>query len=217
MRENRNKFIMIAITFLVCVFGIKNVYATECTKAEVATLKALAEKIEFSKKFINPNTDEKAFTLVGHNLNDNLILEFPNGLRFQASSSDEEIMAFLDGSDFTVDVYASEKHICESVKITTLNVRLNTYNKYYGRKECKGKESVDICKEWYDSENISEEEFLKLVKEAEVTNPPIKNTNWFIKFITKNWMIICGVVLVVGISYGTVSMIRRKKRVKIDI
>ena len=212
------KKIVFVLLFLFGLLTLNNVYATECTDEDIETLKALAEKIEFSKKIIE-GQDERgtAFSLVGHNLNSNLRLHFQNGLDFVSEKSEQSIMTYLDGNTININVYASEKHVCEDTFVTSLEIKLPVYNKYYNRPECKGKEAADICKEWYDADDVTEEQFLELVQKAAVTNPPIKNQNWFIKFITKYWMIIAGVVLVAAVSYATVLIVRKKKRVKIDI
>ena len=216
MNKVRKSFFI--LLFLLCFSFFDNVYASECTDSDISTLKALAEKIEFSKKFIE-GEDERgnAFSLVGHNLNKNLLLEFTNGLRYVPSKAEEEIMTMLDGNQISIVVYGSKNHVCEETYITTLNIKLPVYNKYYKREECNGKESIDICKEWYDANDITEEQFKKMVLEAKETNPPIEKTNWFINFFIKNWIYIVSVIVGAGVGYGTVIIIRRKKRVKIDI
>ena len=99
------KRVVFILLFLSCFLFVDKVYATECTDNDLSTLRALAEKIEFSKSFIE-GEDERgnAFSLIGHNLNSNLSLHFPNGLEFVASKTEQKIMTLLDGNELVIEV-----------------------------------------------------------------------------------------------------------------
>ncbi|MDD6878904.1 MAG: hypothetical protein PUD59_01585 [bacterium] len=205
------------LVVIFCFGFLGNVNASECTEKDIEELKAIAEKITFSREFTDNGAEQNnyGFILTGYNLNKNLILSFPNGLDFFSENEEEKIGYFQNNRSLKIEVYASEHHVCDSTKITTLNVIFPAYNTYSDREECKNKE-IDICQKWYDSSDVTEEEFKKIINESNEFEIPEKE-NKVLKFIFDNRYFLLGSFIIVFIIFVIIFTKRKKNKVKIDL
>lgn len=208
----------VLLIFVFCL-GILQVpvYADVCTDDEMETLEALADKVEISKEFSLSEVGRHGFDLNAYNLNNKLYIQMPNGLQVLTKQSQNYLGRFWQGQEFEVYIYASENSNCGDELLRTMKITLEKYNEYFSREECKTHQNLDICKQWTDTEKITEEEFLKLIKEANQKDNEDENSNAIIELIKDNAIYIFGAVtLIIGLII-IVKKQRDKNRIKIEL
>lgn len=204
--------VLFLVTFIFCV----PVKAEVCTEKEIENLEKLAEKIRISQEFQKSPEANHTFNITVYNISNKVYLRLPNGMDFLSEKSQAELGSFLDGTSFKIYVYASEKTNCSDEALRTLTVELPMYNDYSERDECKGNKNLDICKEWADTQDITEEEFLKKVKEQVRVLEPITQST-LLEIFNKYGLYILGFVIVAGIGITAYVVRKNKNKVKIDI
>ena len=210
------KVFFLIFCFFLCITSIN---AKECTTEEYRELKEIAKRIELNYQFINENNryEDASFLINAYNLDSKLYLYIPYSDSYiYYTKRNETIFAISPGMEFKISVYASSKTNCEDEFLTNIRVEIPDYNKYFNRNECKQRPNVNICKKWYDSSQISEEEFLKIVNSYYKK----EKNNFFeilVSFLKKHGillliisLIVCGIVLIL-------NKIKNKNRNKIKI
>lgn len=199
----KNYFYVFCFLLLCILFPI-NVKAS-CTNSDLAQLKTLSKKIEIGYEF---SEESKAFSLKAYNLNPNFYLDVDNMYFFYQGES-AELGSFIDNAKFKIVVYGSAISKCYDEKIDIINVRLPYYNKYSEYKECLDKQNLDICKKWYNTSRISEEVFLKQVKDKKDNNKKSFFEN-LKQFLMNYWIYVVASVVVVTITIVVIIKIRKK-------
>ena len=208
---------IINVCFLVLIFlFITPVYAKECTDEDIEYLTALAEKIEISYEFVESEEGNHSFNLIAYNLDNRLYLHLPNGGDVWSNSSKTELGLFWDDKNFDIKVYGSEHSTCEDEELYIINVELPYYNEYSKTEECSKNKELDVCKEFYYTSDISEEEFKEIIKNHN-EKPLVSNGNKLVIFIKEYWLYLLIGMLVILVPTITYVVIKNKKRVKIDI
>ena len=209
------KLVTVVILLFTLLF-ITNVNAAECTYNEVKNLKALAKKIEI---VAIPKIEEgDAFVDVSlYNLNKYfyVLVQDMNYIPFSKTST--YVGSYTPGSSIKIIVYASSKTNCIDEKLYSTKVKLPSFNKYSLYDECKQNEKKNICRKWYDSSNVSEEQFKAFFK---TTNK--KEESFFEKildFIKNNvyWGVAFIVFIIIVIIVLVVTKKKKKEKVMIDL
>ena len=204
--------LLISFIFIstVSFIGITNVYASECNNDEYKELKTLSKKIEVNYLF-EPNN--KVFNVYIYNLSNKFNISLSNGLyMFGSSSQKKELGVFQPGSNFKATVYSSNKTGCPEELFTTIKVSIPYYNKYSEYKECKTYYKENICKKWFNTSKISEEEFNKQIDILNKQNQEKGLLITILDFVVNNWMFIVPITIVIIILIIFIIKKIKKKR-----
>lgn len=210
------KLIFIIFIFFLCITVVS---AKECTTEELRELKQLAKKVDFSYELseLTDGYDNLFFTMTGYNLNNKMYLYIPiSGNEVYYTKPSEKIGVFSLDSELKIVIYASSKTNCEDEKLNSISIELPVYNKYFNRKECDKNKSVNVCKKWYDTTDITEEGFLQIIKSI---NPVQKNNllNNVKIFFESYGIYLIGVFVITTITIVVIKIVKDKKRTKIEI
>lgn len=200
-------FLMLSIFFV-----ITDVYADECSTQEYRELKQLANEINFSYEFDSNTT---VFKVNIYNFDKKFYIISSDLGYIEYKSNKQYIGNYIKGGTYKVNVYASNYSNCGGEKLTTLKFYIPTYNNYYTWEECNNNRELDICKKWYDTSDISEEEFKK---EIQKHNENSSNKDSFVKlvvsFLKNNYIYVLtflGLSTLIVVIYIVVKNSRRKK------
>lgn len=209
---------IINVSFLMIMFFllVTPVFAAECTYKELETLEILAKKIQISHEFKGEREGNYLFYVTAHNLSDKFYLELPNGMKLKTNKSSEFLGSFYNNNKFNILVYASDKSACQDEALLSIMVDLPRFNEYSTREECVNNKNLEVCKEWYDSSNITEERFKQLIEKNENRGQQSSDSNWFNNIIG-NWKIISMGLLFIILIIVVINFVRNKRRIKIDI
>jgi len=208
---------IINVCFLVLIFlFITPVYAKECTDEDIEYLTALAEKIEISYELIDSDDGTRDFLLKAYNLDNKFYFKMPNGMHLSIDKKELELGSFIEFNNIKIGVYGSEKSNCLDEEIRFITVNLPRFNDYSKTEECSKNKDLDVCKEFYDTSNISEEEFKEIIKKHN-EKPVVSDDNIIIGFIKEYWLYLLIGIVVILVPTITYIVIKNKRRVKIDI
>ena len=208
------------VFFLIfCFFlSITSISAKECTTEEVRELKQLAEKIEISYEFQEEteNLNNKYFLLTGHNLNKKIYFEIEENSIF-FNKSKEVIGLYDEGKKINIKMYASDKTNCVDEYLNKIEIELPYYNRYSENEKCLIYKNLDVCKKWYDTSKMTEQEFLDVIGEASKSQ---KKSVFFemIAFIIKQYGIFMLGAVLLAISFILIyKKIKDSRKQKIEM
>lgn len=210
------KYLITSFIAILLFLFVTPAFAAECTSDEIESLEALAEKIEISHEFKGKREGNYLFYLTAHNVSNKFYLEMPNGLDIYPTNTSEFLGSFYNDNKFEVVVHASDKTVCKDQLLLSIEVDLPKFNKYSEREECVDNKELNVCKEWADTSEITEERFKEIIAKEETITSPLEDPSLF-DIITQNWKKILIGLILVALVLGIVKYIRNKKRIKIDI
>lgn len=203
--------------FIVCSFFlcITNVSAKECTTGELRELKQLAKKIEIGYDFDEKN---KYFRVNIYNLKEGLEISVGYN-NYTYTTKNKGIVqlnsTYFSGYQIKLNVYANGKTNCKDEFLYTVKKNLPIYNVFSTRKECKGFETEEICRKWYDYTELSEDEFVAKITKLKNDKTNEKETffNMTINFFIEFWYLfaIVGLIAVVIVVIKIIITNRNKK------
>ena len=202
-------FNIFGFLILFMIFSIINVYASECNTNEYKTLKALSKKIKVSYLFDENN---KVFNVNIYNLSDKFNVSLSNGMyMFGSNSPKRELGIFEPGSSFKISIYTSSKTGCPDEVYNTIKINIPYYNKYSEYKECDNNYTLDICKKWYNTAQLTEEQFKSEINDLESKKEESGFAKTIISFITGNWMFIIPIAIIIILILIVVKVKKNKK------
>ena len=209
------KLFFIVCSFFLCITGVS---AKECTTQELRELKQLAKKVEIGYEFDEKN---KYFRVSIHNLKegletsvgyDNYTYTTKNKGNFRLNST------YFSGYEFKLNIYANGKTNCKDELLYTVKKTLPVYNIFSTRKECKGFQTEQICRKWYNYTEISEDEFIEKITnlKKERNNKKESLFDIIINFFVEFWYLFASAVLIIGMVFAVKIIINNKNK-KIDL
>ena len=193
------------------------VYAAVCTDEEMDSLELLADRIKVSKEFTQSDEGRHGFELNAYNLSNKLYIQLPSGLQVLTNKTESYLGNFWQDQELELEIYASDNSNCGDELLRTIKVKLERFNEYSKREECKNYQNLDICKQWGDTSKVSEEDFLKLIKDADKTSEEVESSSTIIDFIKSNIIYIIGGVVFLITLIIILKVYKDKKRIKIDL
>lgn len=208
------KLFFLVFSFFLCITCAN---AKECTTKEFRELKNLAKKIEFSYEFEDSveNLDNSYFVLTGYNLNNKFYLVLDDTKTIEITSSKEILNFNFPRSKTNINVYASNKTNCEDELLNTVKIEFPAYNKYYTREECEDKKNLNVCKKWYNTSKISEEDFKKAITVNKIDEEKQTVLQSILYFVKKYGLYALGVIIIISIPVIIMYIVRKRKSIKI--
>ena len=211
--------------FLVCFLVIwvlptsaKAIDST-CSYKEINRLQKLASHITYQYE----NDLSNNFLLTIKHVTAELYLKSDNGVSYYWDPNENNMQSvFIDGLEggktytFRVYTYGS----CKEEKIRTIYINLPKVNPYASRQECQGLNGFSLCNKWTNTDNLSEETFLKRLDEykKQQDKGPIKKEEPFIEKISASNLFIKNYDLVllflIFASLTVISILKLKERKK---
>lgn len=191
------KYILFIFTFCFFIMFSSNVIAEECDLTKIENLKKQADVVSVVSQF-----DEDSVSMGIFNSNIVSIYGLTDGLYatnkghtiiFSNSDSIDGVVSKIIDSDFgTLNVYSIE---CPSVILKSFKLDLKRLNKYYGYDECVDlKDKIEICSKFYDSKNMSYDEFVRKINKYKENGSNISIGEFnFISFIREHLVIVIGI------------------------
>ena len=237
--RNGLKFIPILILFI--FLNIK-VDAATCDGTTKKNLKKEAKQVVLSLDLNKPTSEGGAddsvysYNLLIQNASMNLSYKVGDWFYNYNEAVDNELYIknayMMGGYKVTVKIYGSASSGCGDSVLRVISLYVPYYNQYSDRKECDEYREYNICKINTNTENISEEVFLKKIEEIktkenekEIEEEPQKKEKDFdraIDFILKNKSIIIPIVIIIVVFIIIIIIIKFKEnknkiKIKIDL
>ena len=136
-----------------------NVYASECDAEDMARLKELSQRVDYTTEYIGDTGDafsSQDYMVHFHNLGSEFYIRYQDEV-YLGSSAD--VMVMSGGNVF--NVYSTT---CE-MKVRGINIDLPKFNMRSLQIECNGlEEELEICNKWYQG-NVSDSEFEAIIED----------------------------------------------------
>lgn len=226
------KYKMIKIIYLIImmlfVFQLKDVSALVCTSSNYNNLMKQARNVKISYELVHGKGEWPYYKLTVLNMTKDIMFKFNNEKYIYGYEKENPSMihlygTFETGTTVTIDLQVSDENACFGNSLKSISVKLPYFNHFYDYDECLKYPEFRMCARTFNSDDISDEEFLAAVAEYEKTIKPEEEPNEeklnlfekIINFVKENIVVvsICTVVLVFVIVI--VLHIRRKKKVRI--
>lgn len=208
------KLFFLVFSFFLCITCAN---AKECTTKELKELKQLAKNVDFGYTF---NQENGTFEIFAYNfLNkfyiDSSITGFTN-----YENPVQSLGKFTGGFSADVVVYASSKTNCYESKLAKFIIEIPYYNHYSTNDECSIYKEFNLCKKWFDTSNITEEDFEKELEKYKLNLLKQDNDkNFFdviLSFILKNYLLFLGGFIIITLIVLFNLYLKKKKTNKID-
>lgn len=185
---------------------------------ELKELNSLASYIKTNYEY---NEETKKFDITVTNLTDKFNVFYENKI-YEPSSGVVIISGIDEGTRFSADVVVSVKSDCFNDKPRMLFANIPYLNQFYKSNLCIGHESLTVCSSRFLDYKISENNFLKLIKDDNKVNEDINEDEVKVEEekpgiidktveIVKNYSIPFVIVVVVsGLTISFYSVIIRK-------
>ena len=175
----------------------------------------MANKIESTETFVDSKEARHSYRVEFYNLNNKFYITLPNGKNIYIDKeSTIKLGSFGQGSTLIVSIYASSKTNCEGELLSKKYIELKKLNEYSKRAECKDRRDLNVCAEWEDTSDVTEEEFLKLVKQE---NKVEEAENRYLNFFVDNWYVLVISGCVIFVAMFLIIKITNKRKNKIEL
>lgn len=231
------KFIPILILFI--FLNIK-VDASTCDGTTKKNLKQEAKQVAFSLDLNKPTSEGGAdssvysYNLMIQNVSKNLSYKIGDWFYNYNEAVDNELYIknayMMGGYKVTIKIYGSASSGCAENILRSVSLYIPYYNQYSDRKECEGLREYSICKTNTNTENLSEDDFLKKIneiktkaKEEKVEDEEKKEKSSLdetINFINENKNIIIPIFVILVVLVIIVIIIKvkeNKNKIKVDL
>lgn len=225
------------VAIILCIFAISNiekVRAESCSTKELNNLKQLAHNIKLSYDLHDDTYNENHtyyFDLSVTNFRKEFYFVDSDGQEFRYMKTLEKdgirnLRVVKEGTNYNLNVYASNETGCPDTKIVTKKIEIPYYNDYSQRKECQGIEDFSLCQRYYDGYIESEKYFLEQVekyKKGELPDEKVKGDEGIfasiISFLSSHLLIVIPSVIVLLLVIVVIirRIIKARKRTKIKI
>lgn len=203
-------FLVLSFLVLFTFLCVTNVSASECTLKELRELKALAKKVQVTYEF---DEESKLFDLNAYNLSKKFYITFSDSL-YVFADKQKNIGLYDPGFELSANIYSSSKTNCEDELLTKIKIVLPNYNTYSTRKECIGKETLNVCKKWSNTNSIDEKNFLQIIKENNnESNNFFQNIIFFIK---NNAIYFVVSILIIGVVIAIFNKYKKNKKNRLN-
>ena len=226
----KKRIIMIIFLFIM-ISPIRTNAIEFCTSRKYDKLKKTAYKTELSYELKFDSNNSHYFVIKADNVSKDVLLIF-NGITYEPKKDNDSIVLETrveGGKIYEVDLYGGYNTACQEEFLYRKKINIPKYNIYSERDECIEYEEFSLCNKWYQGVISSEEEFKSELeryiesikpKEEEKKEEVRKNIiEEIIEFYTDNIKItlpITIIVIIMIIYKIIVTIIRRRKRVKLD-
>lgn len=221
------KTLLTLVIFILTLVMLPISVEAACTTSQLNNLKKEAYKVEFDYSIEEEENEYRfyLFSVLGVNTSEKFYITNHEGENFfwrdEHETSPATLGMYYNGERIKFEIYSSSKTSCPDTLLHSESINLPFFNDYSLREECAGKQSLNVCKKWYDNSNIkTEEEFQSIIANYKepIAEEPIQEEASFQDFIIKNriWFIGAGVVLLLVIL-ALVLKTYRKKKMKISI
>lgn len=156
----RKKLIIIAFTLMLLL--PTSVFA-KCSNAEVIRLQKIANNISDSKTYHYVNDQVKFNITLTNVTNDVYLYDFIKRQNLYATGGPITQYDYNDGMTIRY-VVKSNLDNCRGDTIRNISVVLPSYNNYYSSDLCEGISSYSLCRKWYNTKNLSYDDFEKQVR-----------------------------------------------------
>lgn len=232
------KFLKFFIITFLFIFTKSVNAASVCSYEEQIELNQKAGNVKVSYDVVEEvvhyteDTTRKLFEISILNITDDLYVVVKNDadktvITFTSKDVKDGIAKFRwayveDVTNFTFDIYTSNKTKCPNEKYKTLTLSTPRYNKYFNWEVCQGNEDFYLCKEFVTAAKIPQKDVFDQIgkyKQHQINEngeePESKPTfiDNFIKFVNEyKFYIIGGFVLIGGTSAIIYSKTKKKQR-----
>lgn len=200
-----------------CFFCFASSVKADCDYQRLSELSKIAGNVQFSYNYKLNNMRQPVFIVNISNVTNDIYI---------VDRTKQNVIASFDGTytyeskgeTLNYDIYSNDSN-CKNQLIITRNVVLPTYNYYYNDEECQRNPEFKYCNLWYDTRNLSYEEFenafqqymdFELAKnDTYVDGKTLKKSNVFLSFISNNLLL---VVLVIICLAGVPILVYLKRR-----
>ena len=110
---------------------------------------------------------------------------------------------------YNITIYGGDKSKCPNEKIKAFSYKVNAYNIYRDSEYCQTHKEEDVCSIDFDSSNLNDEEFNKLVNPTVTPELTFFQKVWNV--ITSYWYFVVIPVVVISIFYLVIIFIYKKK------
>lgn len=203
--------------------------------SKAANVKASYEITTITKKYEDMDINSEVLKVTILNATEDLYVKVRDDYKneekfFHNSDSDKGVVTFIWESvdkvtNFTIEVYSSDKTNCPGEKYKTIYLTLPRYNDFYNRIICQENPDFYLCKKFVTSKQIDDVEFEKKLisyqkglidKDGDKTDDNNKNNGIINKvgnFVVKyKWYIIGGFILIGTSSYVIIRIKTKKQR-----
>ena len=198
-------FYLFVIVYSFSLFHI-NVYASACDAEDMAHLKELAQRVDYTSEYIGDTEDAFSFQeymVHFHNLGSEFYIRYQDEV-YLGSNTDVRVMS---GSNIFF-VYSTS---CEK-NVRGINIDLPKFNMRSLQLECDGlEEELDICNKWYQG-IVSDSEFESLIDDYYDSDVDDALLNTVVQGAFQYWYFIAGGVAIIIV----LVLIIRAKRNRLD-
>ena len=158
---------MIFTILFTCLIGVNNLNAI-CEED--------ADLVSYDLTYVDNEEEGLKVKTIVYDIDEALYIKVTNDYNnetstYDSSSLDEngyiifDSVYVFDYVNYTIDIYSKDE-TCSNKVLRTIKYKTNKYNSYSTNDVCKGNEStIDLCSSFYDTKDMSEEEFLSKVKD----------------------------------------------------
>ena len=204
------------ILFMVILIPF-SVDADICDYSEKVRLQTLAQNITYSYDYVEENGNV-SFTITFNNMHSDLyLINSNNDSVFNYSGEELVLGGFKDNTSYKFEV-RTNNIFCNSSALYYIYITTPTYNPYYSDPICVGIEEYKYCNKWqknpYSYKQFIEhaEDYKNSLIEQPKQEEVVKGIfDIIIDFYCKYYYIILPTVIVLGLIYIIILMIRRKR------
>lgn len=213
------KYLFIAIFIFMMI--LPGTVSAKCSNQEVIKLQKIANNISYSKTYREEN-GKILFDITLTNVRgDVYVYDFIKRQNIYGSNDPIVRYGYSDGTTVNFTVRSNSSN-CRGDVLRTFSVVLPSYNKYYNDNLCDGITSYNLCNKWYNTNNLSYDDFTKQVKayrekldaKVEPEEPEVEEETWQSKLIamfTKYYIFIF--IPIIIIAGGSIYILRNKEEI----
>lgn len=222
-------YCLLAITLFLSIPNVEASHLCTGSKTNALKVKAYQTQITQVQKFDENHISYWEITI--YNVDKDLLVKH-NGAIYEPDKNGAIVIEskFNGGVNYEFNFYGGYDTDCVEEFVYQKTIRLPVYNYYSEREECIEYEEFPLCNKWYKGVIGGEEDFLQQLEAYKESLKPKEepkkeedNRNIFeklIDFYLENQKYTVPITCVIGVlvvAYVVRSIIRRRKRVKLDM
>lgn len=211
---------LLTFIFICFVLFPGKAYA-RCSDVEFGKLQKIAANISYSTVYREEN-GKVVFDITLTNVtNDVYLYDFIGRRNIYGSNNPITLYGYNSGATINYTVRSNSNN-CRGETLRTILVTLPSYNPYYTDELCEGISSYSLCNRWYNTQNLSYEDFEKQVKNyrkkleavEEPVEEPEEQPTWqsiLINMFTKYYVFI--LVPIIIIAGGSIYILKKNEEI----